>query len=177
LDYQAYYCEENVWRLLADRRFGEATAWAVLVSNAARSVVFLRQRSGRPVDGLVRWDYHVFAVVLDPVLGRLAVDMDSDLPLPVPLPRYLRETFPEDAQKSVKPRFRVLSAEDYVVGFVSDRRHMRKADGSWLAPPPPWPAPGSGSGRPSVLMDWADMGRRSPGLVCDGPGMLAFASK
>jgi protein N-terminal glutamine amidohydrolase len=176
LDYQALYCEENVWRLLSGASLEGAAAWAVIVSNAARSVLLLRQAAGRPVDGLVLWDYHVFAVLSDPIQGRLALDMDSDLPLPCPLASYLRETFPADVHRSAMPRFRVMEGGDYLADFVSDRSHMRRPDGSWLAPPPPWPAPGQGSGRPSVLMDWADMGRPSPGVLYDSFGMAAFAA-
>ena len=29
--------------------------------------------------------------------------------------------------------------KQYAIHFASDRRHMRKLDGSWKAPPPPWP--------------------------------------
>jgi hypothetical protein len=176
LDYQAFYCEENVWRLLSGDALGAAAAWAVIVSNADHNVLVLRQRSGRPVDGLVHWDYHVFAVATDPLLGRTAIDMDSDLPFPCPLGRYLRDSFPGDAQKNVMPRFRVLKARDYAEGFVSDRSHMRRRDGSWMAPPPPWPSPGEGSGRRNNLMEWVDMGRRSPGIVYDLSGMTAFAA-
>lgn len=176
LEYQPYYCEENVWRLLAKPELSEAATWAILVSNAAREVVCLRQRSGRLVDGLVRWDYHVFAVLTDPVQGRLALDMDSDLPFPCPLSRYLGATFPSDVQKPLAPRFRLLRGGDYVAHFVSDRSHMRRPDGSWIAPPPSWPAPGAGSGKPSLLVEWTDMGRRSPGTVLDVARMAAFAA-
>jgi protein N-terminal glutamine amidohydrolase len=175
-DYQAYYCEENVWRLLARPSLAEAATWAVIVSNAARKVVLMRQRSGRPVDGLVHWDYHVFAVMADPVMGRLALDLDSDLPFPCPLARYLRDTFPAGVQRGFEPRFRVVKGEEYVAGLVSDRSHMRRPDGSWIAPPPPWPAPGSGSGYPGVLMDWLDVGRRNPGALYDSVRMAAFAT-
>jgi protein N-terminal glutamine amidohydrolase len=174
LEYQAFYCEENVWRLLAGTNLGGAVAWAVMVSNSSRNVVFLRQRSGRPVDGLVHWDYHVFAVAVDPIRGRVAIDMDSDLPLPCPHTLYLSDTFPDNAQSGVKPRFRILEAREYVTAFASDRSHMRKPDGSWLAPPPPWPAPGEG--RPSLVLDWADMSRRTPGRVLDFKAMAAFAA-
>jgi hypothetical protein len=176
LDYQPYYCEENVWRLLARPELGDAVTWAVIVSNASREVICLRQRSGRLVDGLVRWDYHVFAVATDPVQGRLAMDMDSDLPFPCPLARYLGATFPPDVQRAFAPRFRVVKGGEYVASFVSDRSHMRRLDGSWIAPPPAWPAPGAGSGRPSLLMAWTDMGRRSPGKLYDGARMAAFAA-
>ena len=176
LDYQGYYCEENVWRFLARPELVEVATWAVLVSNANHDVILMRQRPGRPVDGLVHWDYHVFAVYADPVMGKLALDLDSDLPFPCPLGRYLRDTFPGDVQRHVAPRFRVLKGQEYARELVSDRSHMRRPDGSWIAPPPPWPAPGAGTGRACNLLDWADMGRRSPGALYDIDRMAAFAS-
>jgi protein N-terminal glutamine amidohydrolase len=176
LDYQAYYCEENVWRLLSMPEYKEAATWAVLVSNGQRKVVLLRQRAGRPLDGLIHWDYHVFAVVAHPVMGRLALDLDSDLPFPCPLARYLKETFPSDVQRSLAPRFRVMPGGEYAEGLVSDRSHMRRPDGSWMAPPPPWRAPGYGTGKLSTFMEWTDMAKRSPGSVYGGARMAAFAA-
>jgi protein N-terminal glutamine amidohydrolase len=176
LDYQSYYCEENVWRLLARREFITASSWAVLVSSKSRSVVLLRQRAGRPGDGLVHWDYHVFAVLADASLGKLAFDMDSTLPFPCPLSRYLEETFPRDVQRAYEPRFRLVEGAQYVAELSSDRSHMRKPDGGWIAPPPPWPAPGEGKGRRNNLLEWANPGRRSPGALCDLERMAAFAS-
>jgi protein N-terminal glutamine amidohydrolase len=175
LDYQAFYCEENVWKFLARAELADSVTWAVMVSNASREVILLRQRSGRPLDGLVHWDYHVFAVVADPVAGRLAFDLDSELPFPCTLARYLDDTFPDGVQRAFAPRFRVIEGRDYVSGLVSDRSHMRRPDGSWLAPPPPWPAPGEGSGRARNLMEWADMGERGPGALYDARRMAAFA--
>jgi hypothetical protein len=176
LDYQAYYCEENVWRLLAGPLLGEAATWGVIVSNTSRDLVVLRQRAGRPVDGLIHWDYHAFAVAVDPIEGKIVLDLDSDLPFPCPLNRYLRDTFPGDVQRALAPRFRVLKGGDYVAGLISDRSHMRRPDGSWIAPPPPWPAPGERSGKPGILMEWADIRLRSPGALYDGPRMAAFAA-
>ena len=173
-DYQAYYCEENVWRLLARPEFTDVASWAVLVSNEARDVVTLRQSSGRFGDGLVHWDYHVFAVATEAVEGRLAFDLDSDLPFPCPLARYLEDSFPSGAQKGCHPVFRVMEGGEYLRSLVSDRSHMRRPDGSWIAPPPPWPAPGSGRG--NVLLEWTDMGSRKPGTLYDMARMASFAS-
>jgi len=175
LDYQAYFCEENVWRLLSRPEYVGFTSWAVIVSNAPRDVVLMRQVAGRPLDGLVHWDYHVFAVVTDSIAGRLALDFDSELPFPSPLSRYLEDTFPHDVQRAYEPRFRVIRDSEYVSGLVSDRAHMRRADGSWVAPPPPWLAPGAGSGKPSDFMIWTDVLARSPGIVYDRARMVAFA--
>jgi protein N-terminal glutamine amidohydrolase len=176
LDYQAFYCEENVWRLLARPEFADMASWAVVVSNAPRDLILLRQLSGRPIDGLVHWDYHVFAVLAEPIAGRVALDLDSELPFPCPLGRYLEDSFPEGVQRAYAPRFRVMRGSEYVQGLVSDRAHMRRPDGSWLAPPPPWPAPGAHSGRESVLLEWIDIGRRKPGTLYDAARMAAFAA-
>ena len=175
LDYQACYCEENVWRLLVGLALGEMATWAVVVSNASRNVVVMRQRSGRPLDGLIHWDYHVFAVAVDPIEGKMALDLDSDLPFPCPLGRYLRDTFPADVQSHIAPRFRVIRGAEYVAELVSDRAHMRRPDGSWIAPPPSWPAPGEGTGKGSNIMEWANMNLRTPGAFYDSARMAAFA--
>ncbi len=53
LDYQARYCEENVWRLLARGELAGRRAWAVIVSSLSGYVVELRQQAGRPGDGHV----------------------------------------------------------------------------------------------------------------------------
>lgn len=34
--------------------------------------------------------------------------------------------------------FRVIPAEQYLAEFSSDRRHMRRPDGTWIKPPPPY---------------------------------------
>jgi hypothetical protein len=183
LDYQARYCEENVWRLLARSELAGRQAWAVIVSSPSGYVVELRQRAGRPGDGLVCWDYHVFALVDDVDGTRLVLDLDSDLPFPCPLARYLAESFPPMrlarhdpsirpdtrpifrpiSRPISQPIFRVIAAADYLSGLATDRSHMREPDGSYLAPPPPWPAPGVGKN--NTLRAWIDVG-------CDGPGVL-----
>ncbi|MGO8693542.1 MAG: hypothetical protein ACLQMF_07685 [Rectinemataceae bacterium] len=165
LDYVPFYCEENVWRLLRREELAGAKAWALLVSNAERRVVFMRQRSGRPVDGLVQWDYHVLALVERSAEGYFALDLDSDTEFPCPLQAYLESTFPSDVSPTLTPRFRTMRAADYVANLVSDRSHMRRPDGSYMAPPPPWEHPGTGKAAKSNLMEWADMGLGRPGRI------------
>ena len=97
-------------------------------------------------------------------------------PFPVPSDRYLRDSFPGDVQHAFAPSFRVLKGSDYVAGLVSDRSHMRRPDGSWIAPPPRWPAPGDGSGKPNTLMEWANTRLHSPGALYDSARMAAFAA-
>jgi protein N-terminal glutamine amidohydrolase len=175
LDYQAFYCEENVWRLLAREEVSAHRAWAVMVASPSGHFVALHQKAGRPVDGLVCWDYHVFAIVDDLDEARLALDLDSALPFPCPLERYLAESYPPALFRREQPRFRVIAAADYVSDLASDRLHMRSSNGNYTAPPPPWPAPGGG--KSSNLMAWIDLGSRSPGTLYDLAQMRAFAGR
>jgi len=176
LDYQARYCEENVWRLLARDEIKACRSWAVIVSSQSGHFLALRQRAGRPGDGLVCWDYHVFAVVDDPDGTRLALDLDSDLPFPCPLVRYLADSFAPMLPPRRRPIFRVIPAGDYLAGLASDRSHMLKPDGSYFAPPPPWPAPGKGKN--NTLRSWIDVSSKAPGVLYDlaQMGELAAAS-
>jgi hypothetical protein len=174
-DYAPYYCEENVWRFLARPGLAGHGAWALMVCNAAHDLIMLRQRAGRPMDGLVHWDYHALALVEDPVEGPLALDFDSDLPFPCPLARYIDSSFPAAVQARSAPVFRLVAAADYVAGFSSDRSHMRKSDGSWMAPPPPWDRPGKSGNRPGNLLEWMDMGRKKPGRILSRTELERFA--
>jgi hypothetical protein len=173
LDYQAYYCEENVWRLLARTELAACHSWAVIMSSRSSYFVVLRQSAGRPADGLVCWDYHVFAVVDDPDGQRLALDFDSNLPFPYPLERYLDESFPSIMPVPLQPHFRLIEGQEYLAGLASDRSHMRRPDGSYTATPPPWPAP-RGEG-PGTIMSWIDISSSSPGVLYDLARMRAFA--
>jgi hypothetical protein len=175
LDYAPFYCEENVWRFLQRESLRGLRAWALLISNVERRVVFMRQRSGRPVDGLVQWDYHVVALVEGGIEGYLVLDLDSDLQFPCPLGAYLEASFPSDVQSAQAPRFRAVKAADYVANLVSDRAHMRRPDGSYMAPPPPWDHPGAGRVAKNNLMEWADMGLRKPGRVLNLDALRSIA--
>jgi len=174
-DYAPYYCEENVWRLLARKELAGLPAWAVLVASPGRDVVLMRQRAGRLLDGLVHWDYHVFAIADDRTEGYAILDLDTDLPFPCRVPQYLEGTFPaqEMPSRSV-PYLRLIESAEYLAAFASDRAHMRRPDGSWIAPPPPWPC--IGEGRANVLQAWIDMGRRHPGRVLDVAALAALAA-
>ena len=132
--YAPYYCEENVWWLAQEPHWVDPSV--VVVTNPSRTVAMSAQRASK--DGTpVVWDYHV--VLLD----RGAVwDLDCVLGMPLPARRWIEASFDSRAPAHLAPRFRVLARETYVARFASDRRHMRRPDGSWLVDPPPWPAIG-----------------------------------
>ena len=68
-------------------------------------------------------------------------DLDSDLPFPTYFHKYVTETFRTDAILNPEYHrfFRVIPATLFLQTFASDRRHMKKPDGSWMKPPPPYP--------------------------------------
>lgn len=137
-----YYCEENVWWLAQEPRFALQRAEVAFVSNATRTVRMHAQRAG---DGApVVWDYHVVLAAWRDAEVEVW-DLDCALGMPLPARVWLDASFEPPAPRALAPRFRVMPSETFVRAFASDRRHMRRQDGSWLVPPPPWPVIGAGT--------------------------------
>lgn len=143
--YAACYCEENVYKLCEWVRASAPPAeldkcYAVFVSNKKRVVPLWRQKAGREEERLVIWDYHV-VFIYRPDDRTLVYDLDSELPFPTYFHKYVTETFRTDAILNTEYHryFRVIPANTFLTTFASDRRHMRKEDGSWLKPPPTYP--------------------------------------
>jgi len=175
LDYAPYWCEENVARFLSRSEFLETDSRALLISNLSRSVAMLAQRAGTGRDGFVSWDYHVVALVRDGNSREFALfDFDTTLGFPVRAGDWIFDSFPREIESRFRPLFRLLPGREYVESLASDRSHMRKPDGSWAAPPPPWPP--FGMGRSNNLADLLDMSRGLPGVVLDRPGLEAFCA-
>jgi hypothetical protein len=145
--YHPFFCEENVWHLLRSPKLTAKERYAVFITNPSRQVALWQQRLA-PEGEPVVWDYHVVAVTRDPSRrGHERVwDRDSRLPFPCPIERYFRDTFPALplGAESLAPQFRFVAFADFDAKFSSDRRHMRRGDGSWLQAPPSWPAIGTG---------------------------------
>ena len=131
--YAACYCEENVARRLQQK----SAAFALMVCNSSRTVLMGCQVAGQGAS--VVWDYHV--VLLDGCADSavLVYDLDSTLPYPTALADYLAASFPRNAPTRLRPRFRLVEGCTFLSRFASDRRHMKAADGTWLAAPPIWP--------------------------------------
>jgi hypothetical protein len=182
-EYVAYYCEENIWRLLTGAGAGsgptvdadDTAAWAVLVFGSGPSFPMFRQRAGRRGDGLVFWDYHAFALASTEE-GAAVLDFDTQLGWGIPASAYLAASFAAAATEAAGPLFRILQGGEYARRLYSDRSHMRAPDGSWLAPPPPWPHPGIGlpEGDRWPLARLVDPGRTGPGELLDLAGFRSF---
>ena len=174
-EYAAYWCEENIARFLGRDDLKAEASWALLVSNAAKTVAMLAQRAGAAPRGLVVWDYHVVGLLRPEGLRETYVcDFDSLLGFALPAEDWIEASFPEAAEAGMRPLFRLMAAREYVEGLASDRSHMLRSDGSWAAPPPPWPP--FGADRPNNLGDYIDMNIASPGLVLDREGLATFCA-
>lgn len=161
LRYQPFYCEENVWWLCAEPPPGVSIAQVIFVASRYGVCPIAEQRAGG-ADGLAWWDYH--CVGLDQ--QRRIWDLDSWLPLPVAARVWLERSFPRSAElpAPLEPWFRLVPAADFLRAFRSDRRHMRRANGGWLKPPPPWPCIGAGGALVGPAIN------RSAGGVSHGAG-------
>ena len=153
-EYTAFWCEENIARFLSRLELAGREAYAMVISNADRSFGMFHQRAGRGDSGEVAWDYHVAALIHD-ASGYLVCDLDSRLAFPCSAARWLELSFDDGLPASMAPKFRLITASDYVNELSSDRSHMRGPDGNWNAPPPPWPP--YGADRSNNLMEWVDV--------------------
>ncbi|KAK9752504.1 N-terminal glutamine amidase [Popillia japonica] len=143
--YVSCYCEENVYKLCQEVMSKHSTevskCFVVFISNHSRTVPLWRQRAGRDEDRLVIWDYHVVFLYHPEPDKCLVFDLDSELPFPTYVHKYITETFRTD--HILKPDyfryFRVIPVAEFLKEFASDRRHMKRPDGSWIKPPPNYP--------------------------------------
>ncbi|XP_060536488.1 protein N-terminal glutamine amidohydrolase [Cylas formicarius] len=144
--YVSCYCEENIYKLaeVVNKIYCNEInkCFVVFISNPSRTVPLWRQRAGKDEDRLVIWDYHVIFLYHPEPEKCLVYDLDSELPFPTYVHKYVTETFRTD--HILKPDyfryFRVIPAVEFIKEFASDRRHMKRPDGSWIKPPPNYPA-------------------------------------
>lgn len=159
--YASSYCEENVWWLAQEPRFEGMSADVVVISNEPRAVAMRAQRAGG--GNTIVWDYHV-VLAAHAATGVEVWDLDCTLGAPIAAARWLDASFDADAPVELAPLFRVAPTSEYIEHLATDRRHMRRADGSWSAPPPPWPILGDGA---HDLDRWIDMRDATYGVVID----------
>ena len=143
-DYAAFFCEENIWRLC--RRFldeGRQVRVILMANVKGRFLIWNQRAAGSPSEPLF-WDYHVILASRPVDAGPapwMIWDLDTYCALPAPVADYARASFASDQRipPHFRPRFRVFEGADFLATFSSDRAHMRRPNGSWRKPPPPWP--------------------------------------
>ena len=160
--YTSCYCEENVWKLCEqfEKRSGDTKKlYVVFISSHERRTSLWNLKCGGTTDFQL-WDYHVILIksapsdkessksTTDTVTAEnesLVYDLDTSLPFPVCFNQYTKEVLRPELilhfRSAGLPErlFRVIPADIFLEEFASDRSHMRKEDGTWLASPPPYP--------------------------------------
>jgi hypothetical protein len=172
IDYAAFYCEENIWRLCQNPALADMDCDVVFISNHARQCALWGQRAGRSGDGLVLWDYHVVLLARGEQ-GAQIWDLDAMAGCPLAFEAWWEASWPRvvTAPRAMRPLFRVVARARFVEVFSSDRGHMC-AGGVWSAAPPAWPRIGSG---PSNLMEFVSMREGFEGRVMEAGAFEAYA--
>lgn len=87
---------------------------------------------------MVLWDYHVIMIAKLEGHASTVYDLDTRLPFPCDFHQYFEEALKADDSfnECYQKYYRVISADEFLQSFASDRSHMKKPDGSWLKPPP-----------------------------------------
>ncbi len=139
--YCAYYCEENIWHLCADPRVDADDRRVLFISNRARKVAMWGQKIAKQPSFPIAWDYHVVLFARARGLPWQTWDLDTRGACPQPARTWLLDSFSGIAllPPEFEPHFRLVDAQAYRRHFRSDRRHMRRQDGSSRQPPPSWP--------------------------------------
>ncbi|CAL8105165.1 unnamed protein product [Calicophoron daubneyi] len=138
--YTPNYCEENIYTLLQRLKETQPDGdfYVLFISNPSASVAIFRQLKGSPdLDGLVVWDYHV-VLLQGPKASSVVYDFDTTLAFPTSFKTYFELALRSNSQIPIHLQrlYRLIAANLYLEHFSSDRRHMRRQDGSWIAPPP-----------------------------------------
>jgi len=158
MDYQPFWCEENIWRLTTDACVGVGERWVLFLTGSSGHVACWGQCAASSADAPVLWDYHVVLVVRQETWA--VWDLDCRQGCPLPAATWFAATFPcpDSVRPVFQPRCLLISADEYRTQFTSDRTHMRNPDGGWQQPPPPWPAPQQAHG--TTLATYVTRARR-----------------
>jgi hypothetical protein len=163
LDYQPFYCEENVWRLNRSATFANTTRDVVFITSVSGTCPLFGMKAANESGQAIFWDYHV--VLLDRRSTSPYIwDLDSTHgPTQMAL-RWVQRTLPDcdHLPQEHHPIFRVVPGQDFETDFSSDRSHMLGSDGSYMHPPPSWPSPSLEETR---LDDYTSSETGGPGKV------------
>ena len=159
--YHPRYCEENIWHLCQQPEFHHSDV--IVMASRGEFFPILRQRAADAPDMPLLWDYHVVLLWLAGKGVRYILDFDTTLPFCTPANHYFQQSFIDERRlrPAFVPLFRVMPAREYAANLLSDRRHMKTANG-WLAEPPAWPPI---SATESNLQKFTDMNDREYGQI------------
>ncbi len=134
--YSPFYCEEKFWYLYNNPDFADFEKLVVIISNVQKKCVFYSQKLSSQNNHIpIIWNYHV--ILLVKWTSWLVYDFDTILPFPIITVEYTNKTSKNINSFMQQPKFRLISATDYIKEFSSDRSHMLQI-GKWIHQPPIW---------------------------------------
>lgn len=133
--YQAAYCEENIWHLCQQNLL--QNSYVIFIFGKGDAFPMLNQRASGHPDVPIFWDYHVVLLVLGE--NNQIIDFDTMLAFNTDIDTYFSASFINESLllNEDTPLFRLVSSDEFVRTFYSDRSHMKTENG-WLSPPPSW---------------------------------------
>lgn len=151
-----FFCEENAFlevQRLAAEPARPVPLEAVFIGNPGGHFAMWNQRAARRPGQPLAWDYHVVVRA-----GGAIHDAECLLGAVLPAIEWLAASFPPGLElpARLRPYFRRVAADMLLREFASDRRHMRRADGRWQKPVPPWPPIRTPDGRTHTLPRFLD---------------------
>nr|CAG4649628.1 EOG090X0C0Q [Scapholeberis mucronata] len=170
--------EENVWHICNFVKNNcpllLQQCHAVFISNQKQAIPLWNQKHSIDHEGLVVWDYHVI-FIHSKSSGSLVYDLDCTLEFPSTFDEYIAKVVRPDDQltSQFKRKFRVISAEQFLETFASDRSHMVK-DGQWLKPPPAYPCIATEKSTNNVKDFISMVNAEVPGQIFDYDDFLKF---
>ncbi|KAF9264747.1 hypothetical protein L218DRAFT_201057 [Marasmius fiardii PR-910] len=148
VQYTQFWCEENVYLLarqfIQGLTFSRWKVFVVFISNVNKTVALWNQKLSKETQRPVIWDYHVILVLRSNLLiedhstrpvTSWVYDFDSRLGAPLTWTEYSLQTFPPELPMEFQSTFRIVSGEQFVDDFASDRSHMQltsQAEGAEL---------------------------------------------
>lgn len=137
--YHSHYCEENIWHLCQRPELNPR--FVIVIAARGDCFPMLCQTAAEDADTPLLWDYHVILLAQADQQSAYIFDFDTTLGFGTPITEYLQRSFLAEKRliPAYIPWFRLVPADIYVSSLLSDRRHMKTAQG-WMAPPPDWPA-------------------------------------
>lgn len=174
LDYQPFYCEENIWRLNRSAAFRNTARDVVFITSVSGACPLFGMKASEDAEQAIFWDYHVLLLDRRSTPSHIW-DLDSIHGASQPALAWAQRTLPdcEHLPSEHHPIFRVVPGEDFERDFTSDRSHMLGSDGAYLHPPPTWPSP---SAKGTCLARYTSAEGEGPGKVLTLQAFIGWIS-
>jgi len=124
--YTKLFCEENIWQLaksLIKSGIDEQNINVIFICNQNKHIAIFNQLTIESNQAVI-WDYHVI-LMLRIKQSVCVFDFDSRLSFPSSINDYFQNSLPDNIKTEYQSQYRIISANNYLQHFYSDRSHMK----------------------------------------------------